>query len=73
MAEEDSVEIRFRLNNGSDIGPFKYSSAATVDMLKQRIISHWPQVEVFLYSFRSCLFDLMSWIYIFVEGKSLTM
>lgn len=43
MAEEDSVKIRFRLFDGSDIGPFRYSSAATVDMLKQRIISHWPQ------------------------------
>jgi len=43
MEEEDSVEIRFRLLDGSDIGPFRYSSAATVDMLKQRIISHWPK------------------------------
>ncbi|KAE9602699.1 hypothetical protein Lal_00049809 [Lupinus albus] len=43
MPEEDLVEIKFRLYDGSDIGPFRYSSAATVDVLKQRIVSDWPK------------------------------
>ncbi|KAF1867745.1 hypothetical protein Lal_00050178 [Lupinus albus] len=43
MPEEDLVDIKFRLYDGSDIGPFRYSAAATVDMLKQRIVSDWPK------------------------------
>lgn len=43
MPEEDLVDIKFRLYDGSDIGPFRYSSASTVDMLKQRIVSDWPK------------------------------
>ncbi|KAL2935776.1 Membrane-anchored ubiquitin-fold protein 3 [Bienertia sinuspersici] len=43
MPEEDLVEIKFRLYDGSDIGPFRYSSASTIEMLKERIISEWPK------------------------------
>lgn len=43
MPEEDLVDIKFRLYDGSDIGPFRYSAAATVDMLKQRIVTDWPK------------------------------
>ncbi|KAJ8772459.1 hypothetical protein K2173_027636 [Erythroxylum novogranatense] len=43
MPEEDLVDIKFRLYDGSDIGPFRYLSASTVDMLKQRIVSDWPK------------------------------
>ncbi|KAI9176574.1 hypothetical protein LWI28_004485 [Acer negundo] len=43
MPEEDLVDIKFRLYDGSDIGPFRYSSASTIDMLKQRIVSDWPK------------------------------
>ncbi|CAL0306739.1 unnamed protein product [Lupinus luteus] len=43
MPEEELVDIKFRLYDGSDIGPFRYSAAATVDMLKQRIVSDWPK------------------------------
>ncbi|GAV74706.1 Rad60-SLD_2 domain-containing protein [Cephalotus follicularis] len=43
MPEEDLIDIKFRLYDGSDIGPFRYSSASTVDMLKQRIVSDWPK------------------------------
>ncbi|KAL0738933.1 hypothetical protein Bca4012_015143 [Brassica carinata] len=41
--EENSVDIKFRLYDGSDIGPFRYSSASTVDVLKQRVVSDWPK------------------------------
>ncbi|XP_020107009.1 membrane-anchored ubiquitin-fold protein 3-like isoform X1 [Ananas comosus] len=43
MPEEDLVELKFRLYDGSDIGPFRYSSSSTVGMLKERIISEWPK------------------------------
>ncbi|CAL9173707.1 unnamed protein product [Musa hybrid cultivar] len=43
MPEEDLVELRFRLYDGSDIGPICYSSSSTVAMLKERIISEWPR------------------------------
>uniref|UniRef100_A0A2P2N3Z9 Membrane-anchored ubiquitin-fold protein n=1 Tax=Rhizophora mucronata TaxID=61149 RepID=A0A2P2N3Z9_RHIMU len=43
MAEEDLVEIKFRLADGSDIGPSKYTAATTVANLKERIIAQWPK------------------------------
>ncbi|KAG9446370.1 hypothetical protein H6P81_012498 [Aristolochia fimbriata] len=43
MPEEDLVELKFRLYDGTDIGPFRYSSASTVAMLKERIVADWPR------------------------------
>ncbi|XP_015893938.2 membrane-anchored ubiquitin-fold protein 4 isoform X1 [Ziziphus jujuba] len=43
MPEEDLIELKFRLYDGSDIGPFRYSPAATVSMLKERIVAEWPK------------------------------
>lgn len=43
MPEEDLVELKFRLYDGTDIGPFRYSPASTVAMLKERIVSEWPK------------------------------
>ncbi|XWS37080.1 hypothetical protein CRYUN_Cryun19dG0012100 [Craigia yunnanensis] len=43
MQEEALVDIKFRLYDGSEIGPFRYSATSTVDMLKQRIVSDWPK------------------------------
>lgn len=43
MPEEDLVELKFRLYDGTDIGPIRYSSAATVATLKERIIADWPR------------------------------
>ncbi|XP_042059000.1 membrane-anchored ubiquitin-fold protein 6-like [Salvia splendens] len=43
MAVDGLVELKFRLADGSDIGPSKYSSATTVTTLKETIISQWPQ------------------------------
>ncbi|KAL6135942.1 hypothetical protein ACLB2K_068167 [Fragaria x ananassa] len=43
MPEEDLVELKFRLYDGSDIGPFSYSPASTVEMLKERIVTEWPK------------------------------
>ncbi|KAM7277697.1 hypothetical protein ACFE04_004831 [Oxalis oulophora] len=43
MPEEDLIELKFRLYDGSDIGPFRYSPTATVAMLKERIVAEWPK------------------------------
>ncbi|XP_076916172.1 membrane-anchored ubiquitin-fold protein 6-like [Bidens hawaiensis] len=43
MAAEDLIEVKFRLADGTDIGPSKYSSATTVGSLKEKIISQWPK------------------------------
>jgi Ubiquitin-2 like Rad60 SUMO-like len=50
MAEEP-IEVRFRLFDGTDIGPDKYDPSTTVASLKERIISRWPQGEIFVLVF----------------------
>lgn len=47
MPEEELVELKFRLYDGSDIGPFRYSPASTVAMLKERIVAEWPKGQQF--------------------------
>ncbi|KAL7094678.1 hypothetical protein ACP275_11G118800 [Erythranthe tilingii] len=41
--EEDQLEIKFRLNDGSDIGPKKFACATRVSSLKEDIIAQWPK------------------------------
>jgi hypothetical protein len=44
--EEDSeeVEVKFRLFDGSDIGPIRCNAAATtVATLKDRVVAEWPK------------------------------
>ncbi|KAK1260016.1 Membrane-anchored ubiquitin-fold protein 3 [Acorus gramineus] len=43
MAEEDLVELKFRLYDGTDIGPIHYAASSTVAMIKERIVSDWPR------------------------------
>ncbi|PKA63796.1 Membrane-anchored ubiquitin-fold protein 4 [Apostasia shenzhenica] len=43
MPEEDLLELKFRLYDGSDIGPIWYAATFTVATLKDRIISEWPK------------------------------
>ncbi|WMV15263.1 hypothetical protein MTR67_008648 [Solanum verrucosum] len=43
MPEEDLIEVKFRLFDGSDVGPFRFSPASTVAMLKERIVAEWPK------------------------------
>lgn len=56
--EEDLVELKFRLYDGSDIGPIRYSSSATVAMVKERIISEWPKGD------RSLLRSIISLLFL---------
>ncbi|KAG8369243.1 hypothetical protein BUALT_Bualt15G0131300 [Buddleja alternifolia] len=40
---DELVELKFRLADGTDIGPSKYNCSATVTSLKERIIAQWPK------------------------------
>ncbi|XP_031118107.1 membrane-anchored ubiquitin-fold protein 6-like [Ipomoea triloba] len=43
MAAAELVDIKFRLADGTDIGPDKYGPSSTVGSLKEKIISQWPK------------------------------
>lgn len=43
MAIEDLIEVKFRLADGTDIGPSKYSPATSVASLKGKILTQWPK------------------------------
>ncbi|KAG7590517.1 Ubiquitin-like domain superfamily [Arabidopsis suecica] len=43
MGDEDWIELKFRLADGTDIGPSKYSQLMTVASLKEKIIAQWPK------------------------------
>lgn len=43
MAAKELIEIKFRLADGSDIGPNKYMPNTRVDTLKEKIIAQWPK------------------------------
>ncbi|XXG61292.1 hypothetical protein AAC387_Pa04g2987 [Persea americana] len=43
MAGEEMIEIKFRLFDGTDLGPNKYHPATTVESLKEIILTQWPQ------------------------------
>lgn len=40
---QDQFEIKFRLTDGSDIGPKSFPAAASVATLKESILSQWPK------------------------------
>ena len=46
MAGEDWIELKFRLADGTDIGPSKYNQSMTVSSLKEKIISQWPKGNI---------------------------
>lgn len=43
MSGDELVELKFRLADGSDIGPSKYDCGASVTSLKEKIIAQWPK------------------------------
>jgi len=45
MAGDDLVELKFRLFDGTDIGPNKYDPSTTVGSLKEIILDRWPEGE----------------------------
>jgi hypothetical protein len=42
---KEPIEVRFRLFDGTDIGPSKYDPSTTVSALKEFILARWPQGE----------------------------
>lgn len=50
MAGKEPIEVKFRLSDGSDIGPNKYDPSTSVFSLKETILSRWPQGESFIIS-----------------------
>uniref|UniRef100_A0A6N2MGD5 UBL3-like ubiquitin domain-containing protein n=1 Tax=Salix viminalis TaxID=40686 RepID=A0A6N2MGD5_SALVM len=40
---QDQIEIKFRLTDGSDIGPKTFPAATTVATLKENILAQWPK------------------------------
>ncbi|ONK60311.1 uncharacterized protein A4U43_C08F16810 [Asparagus officinalis] len=40
---QEQLEIKFRLHDGSDIGPKMYPSATSVATLKESILAEWPK------------------------------
>ncbi|KAL3603688.1 hypothetical protein D5086_004547 [Populus alba] len=49
MATPASIELRFRLPDGNDIGPNNYTEAANVATLKEHVIEQWPKVLQVIY------------------------
>lgn len=43
MAVAELLEVKFRLFDGTDIGPNKYAPATTVANLKESILAQWPK------------------------------
>ncbi|XP_020255636.1 membrane-anchored ubiquitin-fold protein 3-like [Asparagus officinalis] len=41
--DDDLIELKFRLFDGTDIGPSKYDPSTSVGSLKQIILDQWPQ------------------------------
>lgn len=40
---QDQLEIKFRLTDGSDIGPKSFPAATSVTTLKESILAQWPK------------------------------
>ncbi|GMH15695.1 hypothetical protein Nepgr_017536 [Nepenthes gracilis] len=41
--QQDQLEIKFRLIDGTDIGPRSYPAATSIATLKENILSQWPK------------------------------
>lgn len=39
----DQLDIKFRLNDGSDIGPKTFPAATSIATLKESILAQWPR------------------------------
>ncbi|XP_057436068.1 membrane-anchored ubiquitin-fold protein 2-like [Lotus japonicus] len=40
---EEQFEIKFRLTDGSDIGPKSFAAATSIATLKESILAQWPK------------------------------
>lgn len=76
MAEENLVELKFRLADGTDIGPTNCSPSTSVGSLKERIVAQWPKGYNFFnfhyvlnYEFGCVSECLILLSYVFVESN----
>eukprot|EP00271_Cylindrocystis_brebissonii_P004163 TRINITY_DN15715_c0_g1_i1.p1 TRINITY_DN15715_c0_g1~~TRINITY_DN15715_c0_g1_i1.p1 ORF type:complete len:120 (-),score=12.54 TRINITY_DN15715_c0_g1_i1:896-1255(-) len=42
VATDEAVDVKFRLADGSDIGPNTFGPATSVSVLKESIMAQWP-------------------------------
>ncbi|XP_068655405.1 membrane-anchored ubiquitin-fold protein 1-like [Aristolochia californica] len=40
---QEQLRVKFRLHDGSDIGPKTFPAAASVATVKESILAHWPK------------------------------
>lgn len=40
---QDQLEIKFRLTDGSDIGPKTFPAATNIATLKESVLAQWPK------------------------------
>ena len=40
---QDQFEIKFRLTDGSDIGPKSFPAATSIATLKESVLAQWPK------------------------------
>lgn len=50
---QDQLEIKFRLTDGSDIGPKSFPAATSVVTLKESILAQWPKGWFFQFSLKT--------------------
>jgi hypothetical protein len=43
IAVMETVELKFRIYDGTDLGHSTYASSMTVATLKQKLVAEWPQ------------------------------
>lgn len=71
--EDDLIELKFRLSDGSDIGPEKYSPGTTVASLKERVVSQWPRGLCSKFNHLKIVFSQMTTtflsFFLFEDGK----
>lgn len=68
---KEPIEVKFRLFDGTDIGPSKYDPSTTVAALKEFVLARWPQGEetcrllcpLFLLSLLYARFSCVAYIY----------
>ena len=39
----DELKVRFRHTTGTDIGPYNFQDSATVQQVKEKLLSEWPK------------------------------
>lgn len=48
MAEVESIELKFRIFDGTDVAHANYPSTTTVATIKERLVAEWPKgLELF--------------------------